>query len=102
MRRFLPRHFAFREFAPFLPNGLGARAHANAFPDHVDHVVDVATVQEIFVLNRRVRPNLPDDPPWATPLAWATRRGHLQFVELLKQHVFRSDRPQLATRRKLA
>jgi hypothetical protein len=20
--------------------------------------------------------SLPDDPPWATPLAWATRRGH--------------------------
>ena len=25
----------------------------------------------------------PDDPPWATPLAWATRRGHEEVVRLL-------------------
>jgi ankyrin repeat protein len=32
--------------------------------------------------------NLPDDSPdllWATPLSWATRRGHDEIVELLKQ-----------------
>ena len=32
----------------------------------------------------RRRPNLPDDPPWATPLAWATRRGHGEIAELLE------------------
>jgi hypothetical protein len=28
---------------------------------------------------------LPDDPPWATPLAWATRRGHARVVALLNE-----------------
>ena len=39
-----------------------------------------------LLLERGAKLNLPDDPPWATPLAWATRRGHDQVVELLKQH----------------
>ena len=30
-------------------------------------------------------PNLPDDEPWATPLAWATRRGHTQIVDMLQK-----------------
>jgi ankyrin repeat protein len=38
-----------------------------------------------FLLNRGAKPNLPDDPPWATPLAWATRRGHTEGMELLQQ-----------------
>jgi ankyrin repeat protein len=36
-----------------------------------------------LLLERGAKPNLPDDPAWATPLAWATRRGHLRIVELL-------------------
>ena len=36
-----------------------------------------------FLLRRGARPNLPDDPAWATPLAWATRRGHAEIVRLL-------------------
>jgi ankyrin repeat protein len=32
------------------------------------------------------KPNLPDDPPWATPLAWATRRGHDETAARLKHH----------------
>ena len=39
-----------------------------------------------FLLQRGAKPNLPDDPPWATPLAWATRRGRPVIVELLKRH----------------
>jgi hypothetical protein len=39
-----------------------------------------------FLLTRGAKLNLPDDPPWATPLAWAVRRGHHQVVELLKQY----------------
>jgi hypothetical protein len=39
-----------------------------------------------LLLNRGGEPNLPDDPPWATALAWATRRGHTDIVQLLKQH----------------
>lgn len=39
-----------------------------------------------FLLNRGTATNLPGDEPWATPLAWATRRGHGEIVELLKQH----------------
>lgn len=36
-----------------------------------------------FLLGRGARPELPDDPPWATPLAWATRRGHDEVVRIL-------------------
>ena len=28
--------------------------------------------------------SLPDDDPWATPLAWATRRGHDGIVAILR------------------
>jgi ankyrin repeat protein len=36
-----------------------------------------------FLLQHGARPSLPDDPPWATPPAWATRRGHDEIVRLL-------------------
>lgn len=39
-----------------------------------------------FLLKRGAATNLPGDQPWATPLAWATRRGLGEVVELLKQH----------------
>jgi ankyrin repeat protein len=42
-----------------------------------------------LLLRRGAKPNMPDDLPdltWATPLAWATRRGHQQIVELLKHY----------------
>lgn len=39
-----------------------------------------------FLLWRGAKPSLPDDPPWATPLALATRRGHHEVVELLTQY----------------
>ena len=39
-----------------------------------------------LLLSRGARTNLADDPPWATPLAWATRRGHGEIAELLKRH----------------
>jgi ankyrin repeat protein len=39
-----------------------------------------------FLLKRGAATNLPGDEPWATPLAWATRRGRGEIVELLKQH----------------
>jgi hypothetical protein len=35
-------------------------------------------------IQRGAKPNLPDDPPWATPLACGTRRGHARIVELLR------------------
>lgn len=38
-----------------------------------------------FLLSRVAKPNLPDDPPWAAPLAWATRRGHHEIAEALKR-----------------
>jgi ankyrin repeat protein len=37
-----------------------------------------------FLLARGAKPSLPDDPPWATPLAWATRRGHSEVVKILE------------------
>ena len=39
-----------------------------------------------FLLKRGAATNLPDDEPWATPLAWATRRGQGDIAELLRQH----------------
>ena len=39
-----------------------------------------------LLLRRGAKPNLPDDPPWATPLAWATRRGHDRIARTLKQY----------------
>ena len=38
-----------------------------------------------FLLGCGAKPTLPDDPPWATPLAWATRRGHADIVRLLSE-----------------
>jgi hypothetical protein len=28
---------------------------------------------------------LPDDPEWATPLAWARKRGHEDIAKLLEE-----------------
>lgn len=39
-----------------------------------------------FLLKRGAKANLPGDPPWATPLAWAKRHGHGDIVELLSKH----------------
>jgi ankyrin repeat protein len=39
-----------------------------------------------FLLQHGAATNLPDDQPWATPLAWATQHGRGDLVELLKQH----------------
>jgi ankyrin repeat protein len=36
-----------------------------------------------LLLRRGARPKLPDDPPWATPLAWAILREHNEIVRLL-------------------
>lgn len=39
-----------------------------------------------FLLRRGAATNLPDDEPWATPLAWAIRHGRDQIVERLKHY----------------
>lgn len=39
-----------------------------------------------FLLKRGAATNLPGDPPWATPLAWATRHQSSDLVSLLKHH----------------
>jgi ankyrin repeat protein len=39
-----------------------------------------------FLLKRGAATNLAGDEPWATPLAWATRYGRGDIVELLKQY----------------
>jgi hypothetical protein len=41
------------------------------------------TLMVEFLLRRGAKVRLPDDPPWATPIAWATRRGHAHVVQLL-------------------
>ena len=39
-----------------------------------------------FLLNRGAATNLPGDEPWATPLAWARKRGRTDIVEVLITH----------------
>jgi ankyrin repeat protein len=39
-----------------------------------------------FLLARGAPTNLPDDEPWAMPLAWAERRGHAEVAEILRKH----------------
>jgi hypothetical protein len=39
-----------------------------------------------FLLRRGAAPTLPDDPPWATPLARATRQGHDRIVGVLTEY----------------
>jgi ankyrin repeat protein len=39
-----------------------------------------------FLLQRGAKANLPGDQPWATPLAWASRHGCGDMVEVLKEH----------------
>jgi hypothetical protein len=36
-----------------------------------------------WLLQSGADPNHADDPPWATPLAWASRRRHAAVVERL-------------------
>jgi ankyrin repeat protein len=48
-----------------------------------------------FLLRSGAPKSLPDDPPWATPLAWATRRGHDKIATLLSQLTSRSLPPLL-------
>jgi hypothetical protein len=38
-----------------------------------------------LLLQRGAEADRPDDPPWATPLAWARRRGHKEVLEFLEQ-----------------
>jgi ankyrin repeat protein len=38
-----------------------------------------------LLLARGALPNLRDDEPWATPLAWASRRGHDGIAEILRR-----------------
>jgi len=39
-----------------------------------------------FLLKRGAATNLPDDEPWATPLAWAQKRGRADIARLLRAH----------------
>ncbi len=38
--------------------------------------------------------NLPVDPPWFRPLAWANRRGHSEIGRLLERHGAKGDTSQ--------
>jgi len=39
-----------------------------------------------FLLKRGAATNLPDDEPWATPLAWARKFGLADIEEILVKH----------------
>jgi ankyrin repeat protein len=39
-----------------------------------------------FLLARGAPAILTGDEPWATPLAWAERRGHAEIASLLRRH----------------
>lgn len=65
-------------------------------PDELKWAARFGKTQMVeFLLGRGAKPNLPDDPPWATPLAWATRRGHQGIIELLEQYE-KADAPPVA------
>ena len=49
-------------------------AAAGQHPDH-----------SALLLERGARTDLPENEPWAKPLAWAEKRGHDEIVELLRQ-----------------
>ena len=51
-----------------------AWAARGGLPDMVD-----------LLLSRGAPTHLPDDEPWATPLAWAMRRAHGAIAERLRQ-----------------
>ena len=36
-----------------------------------------------LLLERGARTNFPDDLPWATPLAWARKKGHAEVERML-------------------
>ncbi|HCV23754.1 MAG TPA: hypothetical protein QF604_08435 [Candidatus Latescibacteria bacterium] len=36
-----------------------------------------------LLLERGAKTNLPDDLPWATPLAWARKKGHREVEQIL-------------------
>lgn len=38
-----------------------------------------------LLLERGAPRNLPDDPAWATPLAWAKNRGQEEIARLLQR-----------------
>ena len=38
-----------------------------------------------FLLEKGADPDAPDET-WATPLAWAEKRGHTEIAKLLKKH----------------
>ena len=37
------------------------------------------------LLGHGAKTNLPEDPPWATPLVWAKKRGNDEIEEMLRQ-----------------
>jgi ankyrin repeat protein len=39
-----------------------------------------------FLIKRGAATNLPDDEPWATPLAWARKFGHADIEQILIKH----------------
>jgi ankyrin repeat protein len=64
------------------PLAAAVRAYSEGDPKHAKRKRRMIE----FLLQRGAATNLPDDEPWATPLAWATRRGYREIVELLRQH----------------
>src|SRR5438132_819857 len=64
------------------PLAAAVRACGDAYPKQAERRRRMVE----FLLKRGATTNLPGDEPWATPLAWASRRGHGEIVELLKQH----------------
>ena len=39
-----------------------------------------------MVIEESARFDLPENEPWALPLAWAKRRGHHEVIEVLSRH----------------
>jgi ankyrin repeat protein len=64
------------------PLAAAVRSCGDSDPKRAERGRRVATL----LLRRGAATNLPGDQPWATPLAWATRRGLREMAAMLKQY----------------
>jgi ankyrin repeat protein len=61
---------------------LAAAVRTVCTTDDPKHAANVRQTLELL-LKRGAKPNLPDDKPWATPVAWATRHNRSDLMEIL-------------------
>jgi hypothetical protein len=68
---------------PALPGRHSCTSHPYQLPGLSPGTSRAAAMVE-FLIARGALTNLPDEELWATPLAWADRRGHSQIASILR------------------